>query len=489
MLKILRKKGVAKKILWVVAVIIIISFGFFGTAYLFKSPSYAGELFGKKISKEDFEKIYQSTRIQAIVRYGDSFYQIQPFLDLESDTWDRLILLHEAEKRGIKATDQEVITTIEQYPFFKRNEQFDNSLYVNIIQNILHVKEREFEESVRDSIKFSKIFEQETSHVAVLDEEAFEAYKKKNEKVQVTYIFIDPQKFKNPVIATEEELKEYFTQNQLEFFIPTLINVEYILLPLEETEGEESSGLRKKKAETLRKEMANNPDLKSIAQKYDLDVKMSGFFSLEQPDLSLGWSYDILNQIFELAPDEIAGPLETEKGFTVLKIKERKEAHMPEFLEVKDKVKEALAGQGAKKIALEKASDYLNIVREEYAKSNLKDFPAIVKNLNLELAQTPVFARGQYLPQVGLSKEFQEAAFGLTEENKISDVVEILKGYCILYLDSYVAVDSKQFEDEKETFRGDLLNARKNEIFSDFLIRLRLEANLADKLTNRKPTP
>jgi len=51
MLKQLRQKGVAKKIIWFIAIIIIISFGFFGTASLLSNQNntgYAGKIFGKK---------------------------------------------------------------------------------------------------------------------------------------------------------------------------------------------------------------------------------------------------------------------------------------------------------------------------------------------------------------------------------------------------------------------------------------------------------
>lgn len=101
MLKILRKKGVAKKIIWFIAIVIIISFGFFGTASLLsnqRNTGYAGKIFGKKISFDQFEKVYGHVAIQALIKYGDNFNKIREHLDLESQTWDRLIMLHEAKK-------------------------------------------------------------------------------------------------------------------------------------------------------------------------------------------------------------------------------------------------------------------------------------------------------------------------------------------------------------------------------------------------------
>src|SRR3989338_3530508 len=102
MLKLLRKKGFAKKVLWFIAIVIILSFGFFGTAYLLtdnKPVDYAGTIFGKKVSAEDFGKAYQAVYVQALIRFGGPFSELSRFLHLGADPWARLILLREAAKR------------------------------------------------------------------------------------------------------------------------------------------------------------------------------------------------------------------------------------------------------------------------------------------------------------------------------------------------------------------------------------------------------
>ena len=116
---------------------------------------------------------------------------------------------------------------------------------------------------------------------------------------------------------------------------------------------------------------------------------------------------------------------------------------MPDYEEAKERARTAVIELKAKAIAKEKAGSYKQAVLGELEKSKLKDFPKAAKDLGLDIVQTPVFNRGQYLPQIGLSKDFQEAAFALNEENNISDVVETEKGYCILHLDSYIPVEER----------------------------------------------
>ena len=118
MLKHLRKKGVSKKILWVVAFVIVISFSFFGTAsYLNRgalSHNYAGILFGQKIplkdckaltwqlclsgskscyspvvQKKEMGCITQDINLRSIYRIGSTLWfvaqlKMVPFQDLDS---------------------------------------------------------------------------------------------------------------------------------------------------------------------------------------------------------------------------------------------------------------------------------------------------------------------------------------------------------------------------------------------------------------------
>ncbi|MCA9401570.1 MAG: SurA N-terminal domain-containing protein, partial [Candidatus Omnitrophica bacterium] len=152
MLKFLREKGVMKKILWVTAIVIILSFGFLGTASYWagsRESKYAGKVFGKKVSLSEFQENYDQVRLQALIRYGDQFDQVKDNIDFISETWDRIILMREAQKRRIQVTDEEVVEYIQNYPFFQKNGQFDTLLYNDILRYVFKQQPRQFEESIR----------------------------------------------------------------------------------------------------------------------------------------------------------------------------------------------------------------------------------------------------------------------------------------------------------------------------------------------------
>ncbi|MCK5215352.1 MAG: SurA N-terminal domain-containing protein [Candidatus Omnitrophica bacterium] len=519
MLKILRKKGVMKKILWFVAVIIILSFGFFGQAYLLggnRPKKSAGKIFGQKISIDKYIAQLAHIERQARIQHGDQFNRIAEYLNLGGQAWDRLILLHEANKKNIKVTDQEVVDLIKLFPFFQKDGVFDNAIYKRILQYGFRIKERGFEENTRNSLKISKLFEEETANVSITEEEVFNTYKTANEKVQVSYILFADENYKDKVEYDEIQTKNYYLANKKDFLIPPMVNVEYIKFefpeestPLEDqssdvvdeepptpetsspsesaandTEAAKDHALEK--IQNIAEELSQNPDFAQAAAKHGAQVETSGFFSMEQPLLKTGWTYPILQNIFQADSDIIMGPFETLKGYQIIKVIEKKDASIPDYPEAKDKVKEAWMANEAKVFSEKDAKENLEIISEKFAQVKRPDFAKTAKDINLEISQTPVFNRGQYLPQIGISRDFQETAFALTLGNPLSDVVETTKGYCLLYLDEIISVDMEEYERKKDEFTQKLLQEKQNAAFNDFLTLLRLKANLEDNITRRE---
>jgi peptidyl-prolyl cis-trans isomerase D len=547
MLKLLRKKGFAKKVLWFIAIIIILSFGFFGTAYLLtdnKTADYAGTILGKKVSAEDFGKAYQAVYVQALIRFGDKFSEISRFLNLEAETWDRLILLREAAKRKIKAGDEEVVQAIEQYAFFQRDGHFDPLLYNDILRYAFRVSARDFEESIRDNLKFITLFQQITSPVAVTDKEVLEAFRRENEKIQVSYILVTPEQSQKDVsfdeVEGEEEAQNYYEQHKNEFLVPPTISVEYISLdfpppagslsaegspplarppsasltkgglaakaggltaqpePAKEESQKETAAAEaptvteemkrpvREKANAIFQDLLVNPDMQAAGGKHSAEVRSSGFFSMEQPDLALGWPYELLIKLFQMDKNAVNDPFETPRGMLITQVKGKKDAYIPEYKDITKKVTEALRKDKAKAIARAKTEEYLKLVQDAFARTELKDFAQTVKSLGLEVRQTPIFGRGEYLPLVGISKEFQDAAFALTEQNNLSGVVATETGYSVVHLDSRVPADEKQFEERKQSLSEKLLNERRTQAFNGFLSDLRLKAKITSNLPQKK---
>ena len=127
MLKFLRKRKIVKKIMWLVALFVIPAFVWWGAGSASKEkrgPTYAGLLFGKKVSFEEYYASFQACRIQARMVYGENFHRLEKILNLNQQAWNRLILLKEAKRRRITAGNKEIINEIGQYPFFQIKGRF-----------------------------------------------------------------------------------------------------------------------------------------------------------------------------------------------------------------------------------------------------------------------------------------------------------------------------------------------------------------------------
>src|SRR3989338_7006577 len=341
MLKFLRKKGIAKKVLWVLAIVIIISFGVFGTANYLQfqnnAVSYAGKIFGKQISFDDFEKSFQHARYQSILRYWDNYQKISQFLNLESEAWDRLILLHEARRKKIKIPDQEVIAAIQDFEFFKQNGAFNRQIYEDILRYVFRCHPRDFEEAIRESLVFAKLYEGETASLTVSEQEAYEEYKRRNEKVSASYALIPSEDYRKDIVLDPKEIEDFYNKNKDNFLVPFSINLEYILVPfLPEIKKEEQSAVQSE-IEEISKQLKNTPDLSVVAKENNLEVSQTGFFSREQPRFELGLPFETLQRLFEMKTDEIIGPEETAKGYYFLRIKERRDSYISDLNEAAPK--------------------------------------------------------------------------------------------------------------------------------------------------------
>ena len=489
MLKILRKKGFAKKVLWVVAVVIIISFGFFGTAGIMnnsKSLDYAGKIFGKKISYNEFEKSYLHTRNQAILRYGEDFYKIEQFLNMNAETWDRLILIHEAQKRRIRISNTELVQTIEQFPSFQRDGQFDALLYNNVLRYVFRCKARDFEEGMRETLMFAKLFDQATASTVMSDAEILEAYQKQKDKVQISYITFPSEDYKSQIVLNEGELQAYYDQNKNNFSVPMTVNIEYLSLPYTENITPDEKHKIQDKMDIAAEELKTKPDLAEVGKKYGIELQESGFFSQEQPNMKLGWSYELLQKAFALSPGQVSDTIETPEGCFILRNKESRPPHVPPFDEIQDKIKETLTLNKAKEIAKSKAADQFKLIQKNLANNPNKKLNDVAAEYNLKLEQTPFFAKGEYLPNIGISKDFQDAAFTLDDKNNLSQPLEIAKGFCILHLDGREPLNQETYQKEKNQFAQTLLGDKKNQAFNDFIALLRIKANLQDNIAKTK---
>jgi peptidyl-prolyl cis-trans isomerase D len=465
-LKKLRQKKTAKKIWIILAIIIVPAFvfwGFGGALRSRKSSPYVGKLFGRNIPTQEFDDALQGVKNYAILQYGDKFSEASKLLDFESEALDRILLLEEARKRNIKVSDAEVIEKIREYGIFRRKGVFDNDVYNMMLREYFHTPPRVFEEQVRQNLMLVKLFTGMTGDVTLSEDEIRQGYEKENIQVNLYYIASLFSETEKEISISEEELKDYFDKNPLEFKQPVSFNLEYVSL------ASDDQNEVKEKIGGLIQRLNKNADFSASAKEFGLQVKETGLFAQTDPIPNIGWVPQILNYLFKASPGEYLRPLQIDKSYYIFRIKERKNPYIPEFQDIKEKVKQAFVKIKSRELAKQRINTCLEKLKESSQKKPKDvDFDRIAKLCGLKSATTGEFKYGSYIEGIGASDIFWLTARKL-KDTGVSEIIETPTGYYIIKLKSQTAIDEKKFEEEKKDFTRQLLNEKKVDRFNAFL--------------------
>jgi hypothetical protein len=484
MLKKLRKKGIAKKVLWFIAGIIIISFGFgFGMSRYSSSLSMTtavGKVFGKPITFKDFEKYSLDTRDQALLMHGENFRKIQHLIDMDSETWTRIMLVKEANRRHIKVTDPEVIAFIQAMPFFARDGAFDERLYENVLQYAFQRSPHEFEEGIRDQIKIMNLLRSGPGDKLITEEVVRKEYERRNKKTQVSYVLVDPKGFAKGLPVADADLKSYYDEHRADFLTQDSVDVSYLTveIPKEATEADKAKAMDQAK-ETAKK-ITGGADFAAVAKEKGLTVRETGLISMEDSTVKLGWPLELLQKVFAAKAGEILTPVTTSQGVIIAKITELKPAYIPELEKIKDAVQERIRQDKASALAQAKAEEvWKELTTRLTAKAT---FESAATALGQTVKKTPFFALGDYIPELGISEDFGSAALELGKDKRLSGVISTPKGPAVLYWEADEPIDEKEFAEAKEGFTKTLNDeariAAMNQVIREVKERAKLESYL-----------
>ena len=123
-----------KLILWILVVVVIVTFIPWGVGVRMrfrgeKRLSAAGELFGKTVSRPDFDDACMAIRTDSLLRrvqMNDA--------EISQRAWERLLMLTQARREGISVSDRELARAIRAQ--FGGEGSFDQRVYENILRNM-----------------------------------------------------------------------------------------------------------------------------------------------------------------------------------------------------------------------------------------------------------------------------------------------------------------------------------------------------------------
>jgi len=289
------------------------------------------------------------------------------------------ILLAEAEKLGIQATNDDVIKFLHKGQFgeflFPNGQFIGDDRYSAFIANQFNLSVPEFENEIREEIVIQRLQSLITAGVTVGDQEVRDDYRKNNIKIKFDYAVIsadDLSKQINPADAelqkffkdnaaryataapeertityfaftpdqipggvpqpSRQEIQQYFTAHQNEYEVPDQARSRHILIRLNPGADAKTDAAAKAKAEGILKQLQGGANFADLAKKFSDDGSKDqggelGFYrrGATVPEFEKA----LFNQ--KIGDFSI---LKSQFGYHILQVEERQPAHAQSLDEV-----------------------------------------------------------------------------------------------------------------------------------------------------------
>jgi peptidyl-prolyl cis-trans isomerase D len=451
---------------------------------------------GISISGQDF---YNRYRMQMQVYQAQLGNQFNPALMRQLGLPDNVLngliqevlISVEAKNQGLRVTDEEIRDAIVRHPSFQTNGQFiGREAYLQILaSNNPPRSPAQFEDQIRQDLVGRKLQNLVTDGVVAGSAEVEEAYRRRNEKAELAYIFVPksqfegevelsdeditahyeankdsyqlptqrklsyvtilPQAFQTSVTVADREIERYYNQNLFQYETPEQVGASHILFKTAEADEDEVRG----RAEAVLQQVKAGGDFAELARQHSEDTSAEqggdlGFFGRGEmvPEFE--------QAAFALGQGEVSDLVRSTYGYHIIKVTSRQAPLTRPLDSVREEIKNLLS--------LEKAGTLM----EEaigYAVDFFRDQPSmeafVERYQRLSLNETAFFGRQDSIPQLGGSPEAQRLAFEL-EVGQVSPPIRIGGGYVFFQVLEENAPRIPPLDEIQEQVRRGLLDER-----------------------------
>jgi peptidyl-prolyl cis-trans isomerase D len=511
MLKVLRENvKYLSWILWVIiALFVLFIFADFGAGLgggggRTDPMSWAAKVGGDTISRIEYQRSYKIMENQYRRQLADQYTpelakQLQlPMRALDKAITDR-ILVREAERIGLKVTDNEVREAIlSEAAFHDEQGQFIGAdKYAQVLQaNGYSVTT--FEDEMRQDLLKQKLASALRADLYVSDAEIEKTYRDQVERAKIRYIEVPKSRF-NDVTVPPSEVAAYFQQHRQEYRLPEQREGAYLLVEgsgllsqvkLTDTDlqnyyqahqdewkqdeqvhashilllvnDKRTDAQARQQMEEIKKRIDNGEDFAAVARQVSEDPGSKanggdlGFFARGR------MVKEFENAAFSATPGKLVGPIKTPFGYHLLKVAGRRAAGVQPFAEVKEQIRARLGFEWARKLAETRAKELARRLAAEKPKSAAalqalaKDGPGVT------FTATGKFSPQDPVPGLGLVQQFNAAVFA-AKAGDVTGAVEIPRGWAIAYVQAVYPAHLAELAEVEPKVRQTLLTRKQQE--------------------------
>jgi peptidyl-prolyl cis-trans isomerase D len=447
-----------KRAVQIILALISLPFAFFGVDYYFRgNADRVGEVAtvaGEHISQADFAETLRGQQERMRQAMGANF---DPAVfdnpEMRYSLLDQLIgqrlLQNEARRGGLTVSDEQLRQFISDIPAFQENGKFSQTRYEQLLELQNPRKTPvEFAQGVRRELVLAPLQEPIVGGNIVARSNVERYLGLLDQQREVAFAALDVESYLKGVKIDDAAVKAFYDTNQAAFQVPEEVKLEYVLLTpdtlgaqiavdpdevkkqydanvkaygkAEEREAahiliavkpDASADQRaeaKKKAEDVAAQAKKNPaQFGELAKKFSQDPGSSGqggdlgYFAR---DGSMVKPFE--DAVFAMKSGDIAGPIQTDFGWHVIKLGTVRPAKQQSFDEVKVQIEQDLKRQKASRRFAEAADQMQNLVYEQ-----ADSLEPVAKALNVKVQSTPLLSRAQVQALAQNSQKFVQTIF------------------------------------------------------------------------------
>jgi peptidyl-prolyl cis-trans isomerase D len=467
-------------VLWLVIIVFVlfvfVDFGATVPGGRTISTDAAASVGDMNISYGEFERSYRQAEDVYRQIYGDQFNrELAEQLGLPMQVLDSLvadkILLQEADRMGLRVTDDEVRRAILEFPAFQAAAGgfVGEERYRQTLRSSGYTVDS-FEQMMRSQLLGQMVRDVLSANLFISDEDVLATYKDQVEQAKIRFVQLPSSSLASEALASPEEIEAYFNEHREDLRIPERRIVDYLLLdtqalratielaetelsdyyqanPEEFTHEEQvrarhillqvGSGRSEQQAEeemlAIRERLEGGEDFATLAAELSDDPGSKtqggdlGFFSRGE---MIG---EFEEAAFAAEPGELAGPVKTSFGYHLIKVEERQEAGRLSFVDSKEQIRSRLLNQRAQDLAESKAGELAERIRTEDLSAQEALQQLADSETGVTFLTSPAFGREDNVPGIGRATGFSVTAFEL-EEAEVSEPVRAAAGWAVLRL-------------------------------------------------------
>lgn len=455
---------------------------------------------GRSINAGEFRRVYQA-QVQAYrTAYGGQMSdQLLRQLGVEQQILQQMVderaSLAEADRLGIKVSDEEVRQRILSIPAFQENGQFiGEQRYVQLLQSQRPPRTpADFEDNVRRSLTVEKLRQTLTDWITVPDKEVEQEYRHRNDKVKLAFATVTADTLRPQVTVNDEEVARYFEAHKSDLKMPEKRKIRYLLVDLAgiraktivspadieraynngieqystpeqirashillKTEGKDDAEV-KARAEALLKQVKGGADFAELAKKNSED-EASAKNGGDLDYFGRGRMIPEFDQVaFQLAPGQTSDLVKTTYGYHIIKVVDKKPGTTKTIAEVRPQITEQLAMERAQA----QAADIATRLAKDISKP--ADLDKVAKAEGMTVQESGLFARDEPTLAFGTSPDAASRVFQM-KEGDVEGPVQTSRGFAFISLVSKQDPYVPQLSEVKERVRDEVVKQKARDL-------------------------